>query len=246
MFVVSLARASQRARRHLRGLGAADRDDILATAILWCWEHRTTYNPSVALDDWFVGAIRDARKAFERGEGRNAGELTEVLHVPDDTSRSAELQQAVENIIASMDGTDWLIVDQRLQGHDQLEISKRLNLSYRTVKGRISKMRETIPERVDWQTVIRASAPDSYEGSTELSRIDREIEQLEFGPPAGQQCSPCWLCKWFEGYMPHERKSLRMELVEPEIRAAVSNTEARKIVIAQGVRDANGGRYTWV
>src|ERR1700731_4075777 len=98
MFVVTLARASKRARRYLPGLERADKDDIIATAILWCWENRATYNPAISLDTWFVGAVRNARQDWERGEIHTATELIEAFAVPDDTSARAELMELQERL----------------------------------------------------------------------------------------------------------------------------------------------------
>jgi hypothetical protein len=58
-------------------------------------------------------------------------------------------------------------------------------------------------------------------------------------PKHGKDCIPCWLCKWYEGYMPAERKSVRMEIKEPEVHDAIAATEAEKVRIAQEVRDGN-------
>ena len=63
------------------------------------------------------------------------------------------------------------------------------------------------------------------------------LEKLEFSPAAGKDCPPCWRCMWFEGYMPAGKRETRMKIEEAEVREAVKNTEARKIEIAQQVRD---------
>jgi hypothetical protein len=69
-----------------------------------------------------------------------------------------------------------------------------------------------------------------------LSEIDVALERLEFAPAAGQECPPCWKCKWYEGLMPDGKRPTRMEIADKEVRDAVKNTEARKIEIAQQVR----------
>ena len=63
-----------------------------------------------------------------------------------------------------------------------------------------------------------------------------ELEQLDFAPPAGKDCPPCWRCMWFEGFMPDGKRSTRMGIEDAEVREAVQSTEARKIEIAQRVR----------
>jgi RNA polymerase sigma factor (sigma-70 family) len=237
MFVVSLAKASRRTKRHLRGLSRDDKDDVLATAILWCWENRATYNPAVPLDDWFVGAIKNARRSFERGEARNSAELTEAIAVPDDASWSIELRQAANLMIRSMDVRDKRIVQLRMEGLESEEIHSLTNIPLRTIERKLARLRSMLPEREPQEFGKRsANIQDSDSSSQELAPIDREIERLEMNPHADQDCPPCWLCKWFDGYLPAQRRALRMEIVEPEVRAAVLATEARKIEIAWRVR----------
>jgi hypothetical protein len=65
---LALASASIRARRFLRkrGLQRADREDILADALAWCWENRENYSLTTTLDTWFVNAVRDSYKRYRR------------------------------------------------------------------------------------------------------------------------------------------------------------------------------------
>src|SRR5580700_3930930 len=110
-----------------------------------------------------------------------------------------------------------------------------------TIKRRIWKMRDQIPASAHVNTILRRAvtppAISSDDASDKLAPIDKEIEALEFAPPQGKECPPCHYCKWFEGYMPGERRLVRMEIHEPEVKRAVKNTEARKLEIAQAVRD---------
>jgi hypothetical protein len=62
------------------------------------------------------------------------------------------------------------------------------------------------------------------------------LEQLDFAPPAGMDCPPCWRCQWYYGFMPSGKRETRMDIEDLEVREAVKNTEARKIEIAQQVR----------
>lgn len=237
MFVVALARASKRARRYLRGLERADRDDILSTAILWCWENRATYNPAVPLDEWFVGAIRNARKAFERGEAKNSTEMAETIASPDDPAWHVEVQQAMERMIATMDDRDRRIVELSMTGMEQTEIAKDMGVALPTVTRRLARMRSYIPESENFKLVIRKAQSVDSDEVHEPSWIDKEITKLEFSPPAGADCPPCWRCKWFDGYVPLPNTVRRNPiLAEPEIRAAVLDVEARKIDIAYGQR----------
>ena len=74
------------------------------------------------------------------------------------------------------------------------------------------------------------------ESEAQMSSIDIEIEQLDFAPPAGKDCPPCWRCMYCEGFMPDGKRATRMDIEDLEVREAVKNTEARKIEIAQQVR----------
>lgn len=255
LFVVTLARASKRARRYLQGVESADRDDIIATAILWCWENRTTYNPTVALEDWFLGAIRNARAKWENGEARQATEMVEAIVVPDDTSMAAEARLTVERLAANMDATTLRIAALKAEGHEVREISALTRIPARTVKRRLralKKLRDHVPDAQEWRKVLRASPvaerQDDYEGQPKESRIDKEIERLEFVPPQGRECPPCWRCKWFEGYLPGAHRPVQMPIVEPAVRAAVLATETRKVEIAKRVRSGAllARDYPWV
>lgn len=236
LFVIALARASRRARRHLRGLERADRDDVLATAILWCWEHKATYQPSVSLDDWFISAIRDARKAFKRGEAKQVAEMVETIAAPDDPAWQVEIRDAVKAMCDSMDDKDRQILKLRMEGLDTSAIATQINTPLRTVERRLTRLRAYIPERENFKLVIRKSQRVDSDAQTAPSWIDKEIERLDFAPPAGRDCPPCWKCRYFDGFIPQGNRSTHMQIMEPEIRAAVSNTEARKIAIAYGQR----------
>jgi RNA polymerase sigma factor (sigma-70 family) len=234
-FVVALASASRRARRHLRGLEKADREDVISTALLWCLEHKSSYNPTVQLDTWFVGAIRDARKAYERKEAQRP-ELFEVVTAPDDTAWTTEAREAIRHICRSMDIRDRAIVRLSMEGMEQSDIARHAGIPLRTVERKLARLRAMIPARIQFQATRRGTGHDSDDGGPEAP-IDREIERLEFAPPAGKDCAPCWRCKWFDGYVPDKGTIRRSGIqVEPEIRAAVLETEARKVQIANNVR----------
>lgn len=242
LFVIALARASQRARRHLQGLEPADRDDILATAVLWCWENRGSYTPAVSLDTWFVGAIRNARAAWQRGESREACELTDTIAVPDDTSWSVEVRDALEAMTRSMDAQDQTLVGLMLEGYAQPLIAEQLGVSVATIKRRLARLRSFLPESASFKLELRKARgvptpPSDSDRSLEpKASIDKDIERLEFMPQHGRDCPPCWRCTWFEGFLPGPVKTIRLEIAEPETRAAVWATEGRKVEIAMHVR----------
>jgi hypothetical protein len=106
-----------------------------------------------------------------------------------------------------------------------------------------------MPDNTEFRRTIRAGhpaynsdnigAPDAKlaEENRGLSWIDKEIERLDFPPPSGKECPPCWRCRWYDGFMPGTSKTVRMPITEPAVKQAVMETEARKIDIAQQVRD---------
>jgi RNA polymerase sigma factor (sigma-70 family) len=245
-FALQLARASRQATRFLRSrqLHSDARRDVLAAAMLWCWENRDNYSLTATLEVWFLGAVRNAYRDYWRGELRQGvTEIVENMGSKDDPEYNVMLQDAVRTMAANMDEIDRAIVQLTLDGKNQREVRETLKLSRDTVDRRLSKMRDKIPASAHVNTILRRVVTPAARASDEpmggQSQIDKEIEALEFVPPQGKECPPCWRCKWFEGYMPGARRSLRMPIQERSVKAAVLWTERRKIRIAQEVRDGN-------
>jgi hypothetical protein len=107
----------------------------------------------------------------------------------------------------------------------------------------VAKLRALIPESAHTNVILRRvvtpplPSSDENAGSGHQPDIDKEIAALDFPPPSGKECPPCWRCKWFEGYMPGEHRPIRMPISEAEVRDAVRDTEAEKIRIAQEIRN---------
>jgi RNA polymerase sigma factor (sigma-70 family) len=247
-FALELARASRQAMRFLRarGLTRDARNDVIAAAMLWCWENQDNYSLTATLDQWFLGAIRNAYRDYLRGEIRHGTtDVVESMGAKDDPEYNTMLQDAVKTLAANMDEIDRAIVQLTLDGKSQREVHTALSLDMRTVERRLAKMRDQIPESAHANTILRRivtpMAADMYEGYNKdgESWIDKEIAALDFPPPSGKECPPCWRCKWFEGYMPGAGRSVRMPIQERSVKAAVLWTERRKIKIAQEVRDGN-------
>lgn len=238
LFVITIARASRRARRHLNDLSSADRDDVLGSAILWCWENRTEYNPSVPLEDWFVGAIRNAKLAWRRGERRNSASVVDDIGAPDDTQGRANTLEAAERMAGALDETSIEVAKMLAHGHGHREIRRKLGVDANTVSKivrDIRQLRHLLPE-AEYQRALRGSRSDSDNDTRPLASIDREIERLEFPPPQGKECPPCWLCCWYLGFLPQGRVRVKMALHDPGVRKAVLDTEARKVTIAKRIR----------
>jgi len=103
-------------------------------------------------------------------------------------------------------------------------------------RSRVAQLRRLIPDSHELRKVLRHNATQSDEVEHASAPIDHEIAKLEYVPQGGRECPPCWRCKWFDGFLPGTHKPLRMPLTDPELRAAVLDTEARKINIAERVR----------
>ncbi len=246
IFVTQLARASRRANRLLSGLSRADRDDVIADAIAWCWEHREEYSLVTSIETWFVNAVRHALERWQRGESRQRAELVEDLRAKDDPEYNTVLADSVRTLAANMDELDRAIVKQRLHSKPNPAVASALGVGLRTVERRLERMKSFIPESAHAGVMLtRAVTPpkpslDDYDyAPPSASNIDKEIEKLDLPPPHGKDCPPCWRCKWFEGYLPGAHISVRMEIEDAEVRAAVASTEAQKIIIAQEVRDGD-------
>jgi RNA polymerase sigma factor (sigma-70 family) len=249
VFVIQLGRASRKAQRFVRHLQRADRDDILATALAWCWKNRDNYSLTTSLDTWFVNAVRDAYKAWMLAEKRNQQELiddkqelVDDMRANDDPEWSAIVADAVRELSETMDDTDRAIVECVLAGNEnRAAIAAELGIDTRTVVRRLARMRDALPDGVHEGLMFRRAimATEPAPSSDELApagSIDYAIAQLDFPPEHGAECPPCWRCKWFEGFLPGEHVSVRVPIVEADVRAAVSDTEARKIDIATRVR----------
>jgi len=112
------------------------------------------------------------------------------------------------------------------------------NQAVSNARKRIKQLRRLVPDTARASRLVsRAPArAGSDDADDQLSGIDVALAQLDFAPPAGKECPPCWRCLWFEGFMPAGKRNTRMEIEDAAVRAAVKSTEARKIEIAQQVR----------
>src|SRR5271157_5315009 len=71
VFTMQLGRAAGRqANKFLRnqGLQKADRDDVISSALLWCWENRANYSLTTTLETWFMYAVRHALDSWRSNE----------------------------------------------------------------------------------------------------------------------------------------------------------------------------------
>lgn len=181
-FAITLGRAAGRAMRLLRGLQRADRDDILATAILWCWEHRESYNVTVSLETWITGAIRNARQQWARGEAKTVGDLVEEIPVPDVTLAAVENRSAAAGLVRALNAQEREIAYLRAEGYTRAQIRDKTGLSKRaqdTASKTIKQLRYLIPEPSELKRIVKREAVTESDELTSLpTNIDRTIAKL--------------------------------------------------------------------
>src|ERR1700680_403822 len=233
VFVIQLARASKRANLFLRarGMRSHDRDDVIATAILWCWEHRANYSLTTTLDTWFMNAIKEAHRNWARGAGLNSVEQLSDIPTGDATFAAAEAKSAAAALIRALPTEYKRVAKMLMEGYTRTEMMAA-GLSHDTIyqaRQRIRQLRRLLPDAHEYRRTLRAAPAPSTDETGALSWIDKEIEALDFPPPHGKDCPPCWRCKWFEGYLPGSHVQVRMPITEPEGAQAVSDTEAEQI-----------------
>ena len=242
VFITQLARASAKQANgflRARGLQSSDRDDVISAAMLWCWTNRNNYSLTTTLETWFMNAVRDAYKSLQRGELPLSDESIENLGGADVTYNIVEAESSVAAISAGLTRTERRIAVMTMEGYTKADMLDRgvREIDIRDARSTIKRMRELLPDESNYRILIRtpsATSSDDLEDSP--SSIDIELEQLDFAPPAGKDCPPCWRCCYFLGFLPDGKRSTRMDIVDPEVLEAVSNTEARKIAIAEAVR----------
>lgn len=239
VFVVQLARASRKAKRLVRYLPRADRDDIISSALLWCWEHRDSYSLTTSLDTWFVNAVRDAHKKWARGEARKGIELLDEISTGDNTLATVEAWEAATKLAAALprEYRRAALLDSQGYSRSQMEARGISKDTIDATRARTKQLRRLMPNDHEFRRAIRAvPTPPSDDVRAPAPWVDKEIEELEAMPRHGADCPPCWKCKWFEGYLPGAHKRVGMAIQEPEVAAAVRATEAEKKRIAEGVR----------
>jgi DNA-directed RNA polymerase specialized sigma24 family protein len=243
IFTMQLARAAaKQANRFLRarGLQKSDRDDVTSAALLWCWENKANYSLTTTLETWFMNAVRDAYKDLRRRELPTSDESLDSIGGDDDTYNIAAAESSANALLSALTPTDKEIAIMTMEGFTYREMRKKFSGQVvDEAHQRIRQLRRLLPDENVRAAIARtppAASSDEAEGN--LSEIDIAIEQLDFAPPAGKDCPPCWRCMWFEGFMPAGKRDTRMDIEDKDVREAVKNTEARKISIAQQVRDS--------
>jgi hypothetical protein len=224
-FVVQLARVSKRGSRYLLGLQSADRDDVVASALLAAWTQRDDYDFNTPLDTWFSEHLRNARRAFKRAQKPTTSvEQLNELAAPDDVAYQVESMMATDTVYAALTVSERRIVSALALGYETP------SPAVRSLRSKLRKLRDIMPER---QEAARAPA-EQVERDTPAP-IDHEIEKLlRRGATTTADCPVCWRCCWFDGLAPSQYSP--PHFAEAEVETAVRDTERRKIEIANGVR----------
>lgn len=243
VFTLQLARAAaKQANRFLsaRGLQKSDRDDVISAAMLWCWENRTNYSLTTTLETWFMNAIRDAYKDMQRDELPTSAESIEQFGGSDDTYNKAAAESSAKVLINALTQSHKTVAVLTMSGYTRSEIIER-GISKRAIDEahqRIKQLRRLLPDADGVRLIARTMPPVSSDDADDrLSEIDAVLEQLDFAPPAGKDCPPCWRCCYFLGFLPSGKRDTRMDIQDKAIRDAVNSTETSKIEIAQQVRN---------
>jgi DNA-directed RNA polymerase specialized sigma24 family protein len=245
VFTMQLARAAaKQANKFLsvRGLQKADRDDVIAAAMLWCWENRANYSLTTTLETWFMNAVRHAHQDLKRNELPSSDEsITAIAGGGDETYNTVAAESSATAIISALPPPYKEVALLTMKGYTTEEIMSK-GIPHNVVqnsRARIKQLRRMMLDEDSMRRIVRRmSTTSSDELSEQLSPIDIELEQLDFAPPAGKDCPPCWRCMWFEGFMPAGKRDVRMDIEDLAVREAVKSTETRKAQIAQQVRDS--------
>jgi DNA-directed RNA polymerase specialized sigma24 family protein len=238
VFARQLVRAASAGHRHLSGLAPSDRDDVIAGAVLWCWEHRADFDQhKQPLVDWVGEQLQRGRRKLH--EVRGSAEALDTLIASEDTEHEAAARIAIERLTTELQAADQEVVKALAEGLSVREVATRLGVerrAVRSVQSKIRKLRDHAPEgRLPMQ--VNPHEPiDTYEGELPKAPIDHAIEALLRMPEHGRDCPPCWKCMWYYGLMPAPGHFRQSQLVEADVRYAVRVTEARKIQIANGIR----------
>lgn len=210
-FVIEMGRASKRALKLLRGLNAADRDDVLGTALMYAWEDRE--NATGDLDAWFREHLRAARSELHSSRG-GAGRL-EAMGNDDDAEREAALAQLTDRITAAVDAADQPLLEMYAQGYTCAEIASSIQATptfvrrrLRTVRSRLGPLRKWLPDLP--RITEQASAPIAPPDDAEPPPIDHAIEKMLRRPKTPRaDCPVCWRCCWYDGLAPHKHLVLQ-------------------------------------
>jgi len=198
-----------------------------------------------------MNAVRNAWRTWSRKELPTAAESLDNMGGGDDTYDIAAAESSAAAIVRELSPIERRVASLTMQGYTKKEMMD-MGMSLRQIndsRASVKRLRSLLPDASNYSVLIRTPAAKSSDGDDDdndddtvrdmspTSWIDNAFATLDFPPQHGSDCPPCWRCMWFEGFMPTGRRETRMKIEDAEVREAVKNTEARKIEIAQKVRD---------
>ena len=182
-----------------------------------------------------MNAVRNAYQDLRRNELPTSSEPIDGVSTggEDPTYSAVAAESSAKALMAALTPNDrriaWLI----MEGYTYREINKRgfANDAINGAQQRIKQLQRLVPDEARSKRMLQTPA------ATDPDTVEVDVEKLDFPPHSSADCPPCWRCMWFEGFMPSGKRDTRMVIEDAEVREAVKNTEARKIEIAQAVRD---------
>lgn len=152
VFTIQLSRAgAAQADKFLRvrGLQKSDRDDIVAAALLWCWENRDKYDPLIAqLDMWFIRAVRNAWESWRAQDLPTSEESLDKFGRVDETYAAVASESAARALIDALPPASKELAVLTMKGFSRRELIKQgyperaIGDTYK----RIKQMRRLIPD----------------------------------------------------------------------------------------------------
>lgn len=187
-----------------------------------------------------MNAVRNAYQDLQRNELPTSADSIEFMGGADETYNRVAAESAAQALINALTQSHKAVAVLTMRGYTREEMINK-GISKRVIDEahqRIKQLRRLLPDAEGVRLIARTMpSVSSDDTDDQLSEIDMALEQLDFAPPAGKDCPPCWRCMYFEGFMPDGKRAVRMDIEDLEVREAVKVTEARKIEIAQQVRD---------
>lgn len=243
-FAIQLGRASKRSAHYLRWARGQDRDDIIATAMLSAWEARANYDPTKGgLDDWFAEHMKVAAKESKKQERRqqrsiNLDALRDLQNEPSVEGEERGLETADAARVAMENLTELeREVAERLAAGESMRAIRQIAGSNvtRRMFAKLRRLKDLLPDAVISRGRGAGPLPAS-DNYSKMAEIDHEIERMLRRPATEQSdCPVCWRCCWFDGLTPKNYHA-PTHVHEPDVLAAVRDTEARKILIGSGER----------
>jgi DNA-directed RNA polymerase specialized sigma24 family protein len=150
VFIVQLGRASSRALRflHAKELERDDRDDVIASALVWCWENRESYPLTATIEQWFFSAVQHAYRDWERGEMINRSAALANIPTEDTTEASAEAISAADALIEAMAVDYRRVIWLEMHGYTRREMMEK-GIPHDTIyeaRQRIQQLRKLVPD----------------------------------------------------------------------------------------------------